>query len=269
MAENKKYWIKLDKDFLKSSQMKVIKSMKNGKDYIIFYLALMLESVETVGHLRFTALVPYNEEMLSAITDTDIDVVRNAVKIFCELGLMKIFDDGTIFLPQVPEITGKESESAERVRNYRNKLKEKKQLALQCNDDVTKSNDNKEIEEEIENNKDIYNKIINYLNEKVGTNYRASNKNTQKHINARLKEGFSEEDFEKVIDNQYEKWKNTEWEQYLRPDTLFGTKFENYLNTPAKNKKQIQKEETEKIIEIYSEEEYFEAKRKKGELVDE
>lgn len=147
--EKKKYWLKLDKDFLKSSQMRVLKNMPNGKDYIIFYLSLMLESIETVGHLRFTSLVPYNDEMLSAITDTNIDLVRSAVRLFCELGLMQIFDDGTIFMPDVPKMTGKECESAERVRNYREKLKKQKDTKLlQCNNDVTKCNDNKEKEEE-------------------------------------------------------------------------------------------------------------------------
>ena len=127
-TERKKYWLKLDKDFLKSPQMKVIKNMSNGKDYIIFYLSLMLESVETVGHLRFTSLVPYNAEMLSSITDTNVDIVKNAIKIFCELGLMQIFDDGTIFMTEVPKITGKECESAERVRRFREKQNEIKML---------------------------------------------------------------------------------------------------------------------------------------------
>lgn len=147
-TERKKYWLKLDKDFLKSPQMKVIKNMSNGKDYIIFYLSLMLESVETVGHLRFTSLVPYNAEMLSSITDTNVDIVKNAIKIFCELGLMQIFDDGTIFMTEVPKITGKECESAERVRQFRER---QKQELLQCNSDVTKCN--VYIEEEKDKNK--------------------------------------------------------------------------------------------------------------------
>lgn len=147
--EKKRYWLKLDKNFLKDSQMKVLRNMPNGKDYIIFYLSLMLESVETVGHLRFTSLVPYNDEMLAAITETNIDVVRSAVKIFCELGLMQIFDDGTIFMPSVPKMTGKECESAQRVREYRSRLKKQEEVKLlQCNNDVTKCNDNKEKEEE-------------------------------------------------------------------------------------------------------------------------
>ena len=159
----KKYWLKLDKNFLKSSQMKVIKSMPNGKDYIIFYLSLMLESVETVGHLRFTSLVPYNAEMLSAVTETNIDIVRNAIKIFCELGLMKIFDDGTIFIPEVPKITGKESESAERVRKFREK---QKQEMLQCNTNVTNCNDNKEKDKEKDKEKEKYKKENEYFQNK-------------------------------------------------------------------------------------------------------
>lgn len=153
--EKKKYWLKLDKNFLKNSQMKVLRNMPNGKDYIIFYLSLMLESVETVGHLRFTSLVPYNDEMLAAITETNIDIVRSAVKVFCELGLMQIFDDGTIFMPAVPKMTGKECESAERVREYRDRLKKQEGVKLlQCNNDVTKCNDNKEKEEDKKKNKD-------------------------------------------------------------------------------------------------------------------
>ncbi len=148
--EKKKYWLKLDKDFLNSSQIRVIKNLPNGKDYLIFYLALLLESVETVGHLRFSELVPYNEEMLASITDTNVDVVRSAMKVLKELGLLEILTDGTIFMTQVAEMTGKESDSAERVRQYR--LREKEKKKLQCNTSVTKCNDNKEVEEEIEKN---------------------------------------------------------------------------------------------------------------------
>lgn len=234
-SERKKYWLKLDKNFLKNPQMKVIRSMPNGKDYIIFYLSLMLESIETVGHLRFTSLVPYNDDMLAAITDTNIDIVRTAVKLFCELGLIKIFDDGTIFLPDVPAITGKESESAERVRNYRKRLKEKDELlALQCNIEVTKSNDNKEKDKEEEKDKEIYKEIISYLNTKLNSNYKHTTKSTKDSIKARLNEGYNFEDFKTVIDKQYSKWINTDMEQYLRPITLFSNKFESYLNAPEK-----------------------------------
>lgn len=78
--------------------------------------------------------------------------------------------------------------------------------------------------------------IIEYLNEKAGKNFRATSKANQQHINAKLSEGYSIEDFKTVIDRKCIDWIGTEYEQYLRPSTLFGTKFENYLN--AKSTKQ-------------------------------
>lgn len=156
MGDKKRYWLKLEKNFLQSRFIKIIKNMPNGNDYILFYLALMLESIETVGHLRFTELVPYNENMLSALTDTNVDIVRSAMKLFSELGMLTILQDGTIFLPEVPKLTGNESESAERVRLFREK---KRQEALQCNIDVTKCNDNKEkdIQEDIQQQEEYKN----------------------------------------------------------------------------------------------------------------
>lgn len=72
--------------------------------------------------------------------------------------------------------------------------------------------------------------IIDYLNIVLGTNYQYKTKNTQKHINARLSEGHTFEDFKTVIDKKVNEWKGTDMEKYLSPDTLFGTKFEKYLN---------------------------------------
>jgi uncharacterized phage protein (TIGR02220 family) len=81
-------------------------------------------------------------------------------------------------------------------------------------------------------NKDNYNieYIVGYLNEKAGTRYRPSTDVTVKSIKARLNEGFTVEDFKVVIDKKVEQWKGTQMEEYLRPQTLFGTKFESYLN---------------------------------------
>ena len=78
-----------------------------------------------------------------------------------------------------------------------------------------------------------YQEILDYLNSKVGTSYRASSKTTQRLIKARSNEGFEVEDFKKVIDIKVAAWKNDpKMSQYLRPATLFGTKFESYLNEP-------------------------------------
>ncbi len=80
------------------------------------------------------------------------------------------------------------------------------------------------------NYKYIYSRVIEYLNKKIGTSYKSTTKSTQSHIKARLDEGFTEEDFIKVIDTKVKDWKNTKLEKFLRPDTLFSTKFESYLN---------------------------------------
>ncbi|MFT8557733.1 MULTISPECIES: conserved phage C-terminal domain-containing protein [Liquorilactobacillus] len=80
-----------------------------------------------------------------------------------------------------------------------------------------------------------YGEIIDYLNEKAGTSYRATTKKTQTLIKARLNEKFSLDDFKKVIDNKVAEWKNdTAMNKFLRPETLFGTKFESYLNQNVK-----------------------------------
>ena len=88
----------------------------------------------------------------------------------------------------------------------------------------------------IDNNKEIYINIINYLNNKCNTRYRYNTPNTKKHINARLNEGYTEQDFYTVIGKKADEWLGTEQERYLRPDTLFGTKFESYLNQQLKRK---------------------------------
>ena len=85
-----------------------------------------------------------------------------------------------------------------------------------------------------EKDNNIYSLVIDYLNKKANTNYRASTKNTQSFINARVKEGYTVEDFKKVIDSKSREWLGTDFEKYLRPATLFGSKFENYLNEANK-----------------------------------
>ena len=74
--------------------------------------------------------------------------------------------------------------------------------------------------------------IIDYLNSATDSSYRSTTKSNQKKINARLEEGFTVDDFKKVIDKKKEDWKGTDMAKFLRPETLFGTKFEGYLNAP-------------------------------------
>ncbi|WP_050950824.1 conserved phage C-terminal domain-containing protein [Limosilactobacillus gastricus] len=76
-----------------------------------------------------------------------------------------------------------------------------------------------------------YAAIVDYLNQQSGNHYRSTTTKTRTLIKARVKEGFTIDDFKAVIDHQCANWKgDPKMERYLRPETLFGTKFEGYLN---------------------------------------
>lgn len=150
MAKGTKYyWLKLKRDFFKRHDIRIIEEMPNGKDYILFYLKMLLESIDHGGALRFSETIPYNEQMLSVVTNTNIDVVRSAMKVFLQLKMIEICDDETIYMNEVQRMIGSESASAERVRKHRANLPPP-QKALQSNTAVTKSNTEIEIDIERE-----------------------------------------------------------------------------------------------------------------------
>ena len=123
--DNKKYyWLKLDKGFFKRHDMTIIESMPNGKDYIIFYLKLLCESTSHEGNLRFSDEIPYDLQMLSALTNTNIDIVRSAITIFENLKMIQLLDDGTLYMSQVRKMIG--SETGQTIR--KREAKEQKNL---------------------------------------------------------------------------------------------------------------------------------------------
>lgn len=88
----------------------------------------------------------------------------------------------------------------------------------------------KDLDKDKDQDKDL-NEIINYFNEKVNKKFTLKSKANNSIINARLNEGFTIEDFKKIIDNKCKSWLGTKMDEYLRPETLFCTKhFESYLN---------------------------------------
>ncbi len=120
MADSKKYyWLKLKRDFFKRHDIRIIEEMPNGKDYILFYLKLLLESIDHEGTLRFSDAIPYNEQMLSVVTNTNIDIVKSAINIFTGLEMMELKDDGTFFMSEVKKMIGSETEWARKKRLYR------------------------------------------------------------------------------------------------------------------------------------------------------
>ncbi len=120
VAENKKYyWLKLHKDFFKRHEIRIIEDMANGKDYILFYLKLLVESISHNGNLRFSDTIPYNEQMLSTITNTNVDIVRAAMQIFLQLNMIEMLDDETIYMVETENLIGSETAAAERMRKSR------------------------------------------------------------------------------------------------------------------------------------------------------
>ena len=240
MADKRYYWLKLKRDFFKRHDIRIIESMPNGKDYILFYLKLLCESVDHDGSLRFSEQIPYNEDMLATITNTNVDIVRNAINIFAQLGMMEILDDGTYFMAEVQKMIGSaaDNDNANRQRRFREKQKE---LALPNRyESVTKNNESKNKSKSIElekdkdikkrENREIAKKVLEYLNQKAGKNFKPVDSNISM-INARLEEGYKYEDFVKVVDVKYSEWKYTDYEKYIRPNTLFcKSHFDNYLN---------------------------------------
>lgn len=119
----KYYWLKLTVDFFEREEIKLIENMKNGKEYIIFYMKLLLKSVNSEGKLVFKDVIPYTEDMLATITGTNIDIVTRAVELFLGLDLMQKLDDGALFMLETQKMIGHETEWARKKREYREKKK--------------------------------------------------------------------------------------------------------------------------------------------------
>lgn len=145
------YWLKLHKDFFKRHDITVIEDMPNGKDYVLFYLKLMLESIDHEGALRFSDTIPYSETMLASVTHTNVDVVRSALKILTELGMVEVFDDKTLFMTEVAKLLDSETYAAKRKRLQREN--EEKGDIVPCLSPVCPQEIEKDIE--IEKEKDI------------------------------------------------------------------------------------------------------------------
>ena len=122
------------------------------------------------------------------------------------------------------------------------KPQEDQEKTIEKPQEDTNKNDNNEKNDK---NNIMVAEIISYLNEKTGKNFKSGVAKNRDLIKARLKEGYSVEDFKKVIDIKVAEWLNDEnMSKFLRPETLFSNKFEGYLNQKPKQevKKRIKKD---------------------------
>lgn len=161
MAINKRYyWLKLREDFFQDEAISWLEEQENGKIYSLFYLKLCLKSINNNGLLIRKVgdmLIPYDAKKLAEITNTPKDTVIVALELLKKIGLVKILDNGELYLNQVQYMIGSETESTRRSRKSREKKKQ--QLPdksrqnvplLQCN-----KNSNKNATADIEIDKDI------------------------------------------------------------------------------------------------------------------
>ena len=172
-------------------------------------------------------------KVLLAITkfmfeDKEIDLTEREKKVFVNLKrpLNKSKEQSKRRTKQKPNENQKETELKPNEEPNKNT----------SNDVYVNVHDNVHLENKGYGEKKPFKEIVDYLNQKANTHFKPTSKTTQSKINARLNEGYSLDDFIAVIDKKCDEWLNTEFEQYLCPETLFGTKFEKYLNQKTKQK---------------------------------
>lgn len=257
-------WVKLSVEFLDNRKIKHLRTLENGDSIVLIWVMLLTIAgrCNDSGLVYLTDNVNYSPQLFANEYGFNVKIIETALKAFQLLDMIDISSDGLIEIigwGEHQSIDGLEKireQTRQRVEKHRSQ-KRKSLLLLangtnavtDCNvtGNVTVTDSNAtsnvtgnvtvtvgnatDIEREIEVDKEIYIQVVDYLNEKAKTNYKSSSKQTQRLIRARVNEGYTLDDFKTVIDNKCADWLNdSEHSKYLRPETLFGSKFEGYLN---------------------------------------
>lgn len=228
------YYLKLKENFFDSDEMKLLESFDNGYLYSNILLKLYLKSLKNNGKLVLNDYIPYNAKMIATLTGHNVDIVEKALEIFANLHLIEVLDNGAIYMLNIQNLVGSISSEGIRKQEYRMKIAEEKESGTklgQCPDivSISSSSSNCSYSSSIK-------EIVSYLNKICGTSYRDTSNKTQTLIRARIKEHFTVEDFKTVIAYKFKEWgEDAKMKAYLRPETLFGTKFESYLQNAKSN----------------------------------
>ena len=216
----KYYWLKLKDNFFNQKEVKKLRRIAGGDTYTIIYLKMQLLSIKKDGIIEFEGTEKDLAEQLSYEIDEDLNNIQVTLSFLKVNNLIEEISENNFLLTKVPDCIGKEGASAERVRRHRERKalleKEKEQKMLQCNGEVTNSNNaviksnteiekEKEIEIEIEkdNNisKDIFiNKVVSEWNSIGVSPIKLIRGTRQKMLNARIKE-YTEEGVLQAINN--------------------------------------------------------------------
>lgn len=161
MSVNKKYfYLKLKEDFYDSEQMIILQSMTDGYLYSDILMKLYLRSLKFDGRLMFNEKIPYTPNILAQVVRHKVGVVKEALRIFVDLGFIKILDNGAIYMMDIQNFVGKSTTEADRIRKYRNRIKSEEETSLLTDNTgivQTAYKCTPEIELELEIEKDIDN----------------------------------------------------------------------------------------------------------------
>ncbi|MBT9250410.1 phage replisome organizer N-terminal domain-containing protein [Bacillus halotolerans] len=256
-------WIKLSTQMFEDEKIKLIEQMPESDTILIIWVKLLAQAGKTnaSGYIYLSENIPYTEEMLAAIFGRTLGTVRLALQTFRQFGMIEITDDNYISISNWEKhqnIDGMERiREQNRLRKQRQREKHKllstgKNMSRDITGQVT-PNHATDIDKELDREKELkdilsdnpdgessskkekeeipYKLIIDLLNKVAGTRYRHTTDKTRKLIKKLWKDGFRFEDFKHVILVKTEEWlHDPAMNKFLRPETLFGTKFESYLN---------------------------------------
>ena len=124
MGNKKYYWLKLKEDFFEDKQIKYLRSLPDGDKLVISYLKMQLKSLKTEGFIKYDSILPSNIEELAMILDEDANIIKLMIGALQKVNAVEILDDGSFYMIAMQELIGKEGESAERVRRFREKEKQ-------------------------------------------------------------------------------------------------------------------------------------------------
>lgn len=233
MAEVK--WIKLVVDLFDDEKIIMIDQLPGADTLMIVWFKLLcFAGKQNNGGVFTVAGVPHNAETLAAAFRRKPATIQRALDVFEQFGMLEIVD-GVITITNWEKhqnIDGMDK-IREQKRIAQEKWRSKKAAAktpVGTGTTPTPPPDPPKPDED----SDTVSAIVAYLNEKAGTNYRTTGAKTKSLIRARIDEGFTEDSFRTVIDHKCGEWlSDQKMRGFLRPETLFGTKFESYLNAAA------------------------------------
>ncbi len=240
-------WIKITTDIFDDEKILLIESLPDSYAIITCWFKLLcLAGKQNNSGVFMMGRIAYTDKMLATIFRMKETTVTMALQTFQQFGMVEIVD-GVITIPNWGKHQNLDQLESKKqyMRNYMAEYREK-QKALTAGKPNCKTNSKanvsqaeEDIEEDIDIDKEIYISIVSYLNEKAGTKFKHTTAKTKTAIHARLSEGFTVDDFKTVIDKKCAEWIGDEkMEKYLRPETLFGTKFEGYLNAKTTGRKE-------------------------------